>query len=107
MSPEHPETPAEAAALRAAADAAWSAFRQTPAWDALRLQFETFRTEAIRAMGKLGGLSCCDRAVLAGQLHVYQAFLSSPDQALQRLRMRHDQHPPLGPATSMPAEVAS
>jgi hypothetical protein len=90
-----PETPAEVATARQLADAAWSAFLQTPAWHALRREFEAFRTKAINTTGKLG-LSPSDRAVLAGQLQTYEFFLSAPAQALQRLRMRHDHQKPLG-----------
>jgi hypothetical protein len=94
-----PETPAEQAAFRDAADAAWAGFLKTPAWDALRREFEQFRQKAINQGGKMG-LGCCDRAVLAGELFVYETFLSAPTAALQRLRMRHDRHTPEGPASS-------
>lgn len=81
-----PESPEELAKLRDAADAAWSAFRQTPAWAALRLSFERQRRQNIRQAGQMG-LSDGDRAVLSGMNWVLEQFLSSPDQALQRLRM--------------------
>lgn len=53
------------------------------------------------------GLGCCDRAVLAGQLQVYETFLSTPDAALRRLRMQTDRLPPRdGHAYRAPAEDA-
>lgn len=94
-----PQTPAESAMFRQVADNAWAVFLQTPAWAALRREFELYRQKAINTTGKLG-LRCCDRAVLAGQLQTYECFLSAPEQALQRLRMRHDHAQPVGPASS-------
>lgn len=82
-----PKTPAEAALLRAASDKAWASFVLTPAWAALRLEFEGFRHHA--AMNGIAPRqSCCDRAILCAQAWFYETFLSAPDKALQRLRMQ-------------------